>query len=301
MVTTSAAASLLKFCDVDTSFKILNSQTLRWSAPHLFGDPFELSHKVQVDISTDALLKSLVMEALNRLFNPTDLDQKQNRLTATIDRWREEKRFNSEDEAEIVLQNLLSPIVSQQLLKMKKYTGMWKQYASSVRVCCFSDKPTNMSAWQRYGDNHCGVALEFSCGANTLLTNPKKIDYGTVPPMITSAKQQANIAYAKEPKLATDNFIAKLLEKNQALANEREWRCFTTTNFEPDQDDELWYDNAKFPESELQAIYLGLQITPKNTADIITILKNNYKKTKIFKAVKVPGSYTIAFVQVPKL
>ncbi|MFT5691897.1 MAG: hypothetical protein ACI92E_001228 [Oceanicoccus sp.] len=300
-MTTSAVTSLLKFCDLDTSFKILNSQSLRWSAPNLFGDTFELTHKIQVDIATDALLKSLVMEALDRLFSPIELDRQENRLTATIDRWREERRFNSEDEAEAVLQNLLSPIVNQQQIQIKKYTSLWRKYASSVRLCCFSDKPTNMSAWQRYGDNHSGVALEFSCGPNTLLTNPKRMSYTTEPPLITSTKQQANIAYAKEPRLTTANFAEKLLIKDRALADEREWRCFMTTKFEPEQDDQLWYDNAKFSETELKAIYLGLEISPEKTDHIITILKNHYKKTKIFKAVKVPNSYAIAFVQVPKL
>lgn len=92
---------------------------------------------------------------------------------------------------------------------------------------------------------------------------PKKNKLHPVPPLITSTRKQDNIAYAKEPKLTTANFIEKLLIKNGALADEREWRRFLTTNLEPEQDDQLWYDNTKFSETELKAIYLGLETIPE--------------------------------------
>jgi len=298
-VVTEKLTSLSKFCDMDTALKIINSQTLRWSAPHLFNDPFELSHKTLVELSKDALLKSLVMEALDRLFNPTPVKGRKNRLTETIDRWREEKRFSSEDEAESVLKVLLTKVISQQ--HIDQYIRAWKAFASAIRICCFTESPTNMAAWQRYGDNHSGIALKFKCGLNTTLSSPQLVSYTAAPPLVTSIKQQIDIAYGKEPKLSTANFMEKLLIKNEAIAAENEWRCFSKASDETGKDDELWYDNTKFPTHELEAVFLGLAITTANREQVIAMIKKNYKNTKIFKAETVPGKFAVTFAQVPKL
>ncbi|WP_101759662.1 DUF2971 domain-containing protein [Oceanicoccus sp. KOV_DT_Chl] len=175
-------ASLVKFCSAETGLKILNSQSLRWSAPHLFNDPFELSHLSRPDFTPEKLLAGMIKEAINMLFAPSDPTGKNNRLVAAVARWREEERFASEEEAEQVLNQLLSQIANQQQESIDKYLAEWQRYARTLRICCFSDKPANIYSWRSYADNHAGIALRFSAGDDTSLTQPRKVTYSTTPP-----------------------------------------------------------------------------------------------------------------------
>ena len=107
-------ASLIKFCAMDTALKILNSQALRWSAPHLYNDPFELAHYSDSDFTAEQLLNTLTHEALNTLFDPSSTNANNGKLMTTLSRWKDEERFSSENEAKAVLKQLLLPMAQQQ-------------------------------------------------------------------------------------------------------------------------------------------------------------------------------------------
>lgn len=290
-------SALTKFCDIETGLKILNSQALRWSAPHLFQDPFELDYRSTSDFTADQFLKGLIKEAINMLFGPNEPRGKSNRLVAAIARWRDEERFASEEEAETVLKQLLTQLAEQQQLAIDKYLQDWQRFASLLRVCCFCDKPDNMAAWQRYAANHSGIALKFQAGEDSSLPKPRKISYSTNPPCVTSLSEQVGIAYGKEERPDKAAFIDKFLQKNRDNNGEREWRCFEVDNRDPDQDDQLWYTDKTFKTNELKAVYLGLGISPANRQQIVELVRRDYKNTRLFSAEAVAGKYEIQFSQ----
>ena len=130
----------------------------------MFNDPFEPDHDAEPNFTPETLLKGMIKEAITMLFGPSEPSGKSNRLVAAIARWRDEERFASEDEAEVVLNQLLSQMAQQQHQTIDNYVSAWRQYARAIRVCTFSDKPNNLFCWQRYADNHAGIALRFSAG-----------------------------------------------------------------------------------------------------------------------------------------
>ncbi len=291
-------ASLVKFCTAETGLKVLNSQSLRWSAPHLFNDPFELSHKSEPDFTSDSLLKGMIKEAIGMLFGPSDPTGKSNRLVAAVARWRDEERFGSEDEATQVLNQLLSQIAQQQQESIDTYMTAWRQFSSSIRICSFSDKPNNMVAWQRYGENHSGIALRFSAGEDTALPDPKRVTYSLVPSLVTSLKEQVAVTYGKETAPTPGSFLDKMLNKNKINSVEREWRCFSSEKPDADSDESLWYANKQFSAPELKAVYLGLATSRMDKDNVIKLIKEKYKNTKVYQAVALPNRYEIDFVQV---
>lgn len=291
-------SSLVKYCTTDTGLKVLNSQSLRWSAPHLINDPFELSHLTDAEITQESLLKGMIKEAINMLFGPTEPTGKNNRLVAAISRWRDEERFASEDEAEQVLTQLLGQIAQQQMEGITDYLSSWKQFSSHLRLCSFSDKPNNMHCWQRYAEDHTGIAIRFAAGEDTALPDPKRVSYSTIPPNVSSLKQQVAVTYGKESPPSADGFLKKMLEKNKINNVEREWRCFGTEAQELDDNDQLWYSNKKFSAPELKAVYLGLGIQQSDRDTVIAIVKEKYRNTKVYQAKALPNRYEIDFDQV---
>ncbi len=290
-------ASLVKYCSTETGLKILNSQSLRWSSPHLFNDPFELDHNSKPDFTPETLLKGMIKEAITLLFGPSEPRGKNNRLVAAIARWRDEERFSSEDEAAVVLKQLLGQMAQQQQTSIDSYISAWQQFARALRICTFSDKPNNMFCWQRYAENHAGIALRFSAGEDTALPEPHRLGYSTAPPLVASLKQQIDVAYGREAAPDTSQFTEKLLSKNKANNVEREWRCFSTERAEADNDEQLWYSNKKFSAPELKAVYLGLATNRQDKETIIQLVKKKYKNTRVYQAETINGRYDIEFVQ----
>jgi hypothetical protein len=287
--------SLVKYCNTETGLKILNSQSLRWNSPHLFHDPFELNHRCKLDFTSNDLLKGMIKEAIGMLFGPSAPSGKNNRLVAAITRWREEERFASEDEAEIVLKQLLGQLAQQQQESIDNYLAQWRQFASSVRIATFSDKPDNMFCWQRYAENHNGIALNFSAGKDTALPEAHRINYNLAPPQLTSLKQQIAVGYGREKFPPSEVFLDKLLIKNKANNVEREWRCFSMETNDAGPDEQLWYSNKKFSTPELKAVYLGLGTSSQNKEDVIKLIKEKYKNTRIYQAKTLAGHYDIDF------
>lgn len=298
-VATEDISSLVKFCTIESSLKILNSQSLRWSAAHLNNDPFELDYHSSPGLTPDKLLNGMIKEAINMLFGPSDPVGRSNKLVAAIARWRDEERFGSEEEAETVLKQLLNQVSEQQMAVADKLMASWKQFATTTRICSFSSKPGNLHCWQRYADNHAGIALKFACGKDTALPNPRRMTYSQATPEVTSLKQQVDISYGRQSPPETSEFVDKLLVKSKLDSDEREFRCFAADK-NIDDDDQLWYSTKKFSAPELQAVYFGLNTPANKKTIILKLLKENYSSTKVFQAVKQNNRFDIDFEPIAK-
>jgi hypothetical protein len=297
-VPTETVASLVKFCTVETGLRILNSQSLRWSAPHLFGDPFELHHRSAVDFDAGALLDVLLREALIILFGPNAPTGRHNKLVNTMARWREEERFCDEQEAGTVLRELLGQIAELRFGQVQEYTAAWQRFARGARIACFAEKPGNLNCWQRFADNHRGLALRFDCGDGTALPRPRQVQYQNQAPVITSKQEQLNIIYERQRPPTAAEFLDKLLTKGRQDQAEQEWRCCEHEGGAEDTgeaDDSFWYDNRKFPSHELRAVYFGANMAAADRLHIGRLLRANNPTAKLWQAVPASGRYELEF------
>lgn len=293
---TEAASSLVKFCTVETGLKILNSQSLRWSAPHLFGDPFELHHRSDVDFDAGALLDVLLREALIILFGPDAPTGRHAKLVNTLARWRDEERFCDEEEAGTVLRDLLGQIAELRLEQVRQLVAAWQRFAGAIRVACFADKPGNVTCWQRFADNHRGLALRFDCGEGTALPKPQRVQYQNQAPVITSKQEQLNIIYERQRPPTAAEFPERLLTKGRHGQAEQEWRCFDQADEAAGDDESLWYENRRFPSHELRAAYFGVNMSAADRLHVGRLLRANNPTAKLFQAVPASGRYELEFV-----
>jgi hypothetical protein len=286
---------LIKFCSVDTGVKILSSQALRWSAPNLFGDPFELQHESRPDTNAASLLEALLREALIMLFGPNMPTGRHNRLVNIMARWREQQRFCDEDEAKTVLTELLGQIAELQEKHIEEHLQQWRKFARSIRIACFAEKPGNITSWQRYADHHRGVAFRFECGEDTGLPKPQRVLYQTHAPVVTSQQEQLDIIYGRRNAPTADSFAEKLLIKGRHDHLENEWRCFETTQQRESEDDSQWYDLRPFPAHELRAVYFGTHTPQQDKEVIYKLIRANYPTAKLYQASVPHGRYEIEF------
>lgn len=289
------ATTLVKFCTFATGLKILESRALRWSAPHLFDDPFGLHYRSTPELSAASLLETLRREALIMLFGPDAPTGRHNKLVNVMARWREQERFCDEAEADTVLRELLGEIAELQMGHVEEYMNKWRVFASHVRIACFSDKPGNLVGWERYADNHRGMALRFDCGEGTALPKPLPVSYQNQAPVVTSKKEQLEVIYGRYPAPTPKEFPAKLLVKGRHNQLEMEWRCIDRETDDVGEDDRRWYVDRRFPAKELRAVYVGAFMPQAERERLIGVLRAGYPHVKILQAQAQHGRYEFEF------
>lgn len=289
-------SSLVKFCPIEAGVKILSSQTLRWSAPHLFSDPFELDCEAQPpDVSAGGLLEALLREALIMLFGPDIPTGRHNRFVNIMARWREQQRFCDEDEAKDVLRELLGQIADIHALQVEEYLEEWRRFARKTRIACFAEKPNNVACWQHFADRHRGIALRFECGEGTGLPKPQRVNYQSTAPEVTNRQEQLEVIYGRRNAPTTAEFPNKLLIKGRQDHLEQEWRCFETATIDDEPDPLRWFELRKFPAHELRAVYFGILMQQSDKEVIAKLMRANYPTAKIYQASTVPGRYEVEF------
>lgn len=289
--------SLIKFSDGAAAVKILSEQKLRWSSPDRFQDPFELSAHSTFNFDTDSLLDSTVKLASSMIFAP-ETPRGDSPLINAIRRWREESRFNYPEQAHGVLRELLSKMVDYRQDQLKVSWGKWQEYVRKVRVCCFTSKPDNVTAWEQFADLHRGVAIRFALGDAEPFTSARPVVYQTERPQLTSLREQLGAVLHNRKDTTEDRFKDHFFTKGPHRKLEQEWRCITfspqdipVTHMNPAE----WYDDLSFAAAQVGGIFFGINTPDDLKNQLCQLVQTHYPHTKILQAVPGKMSHTIEF------
>lgn len=290
---------LVKYCSAKTAAAILKSHSLRWSAPNLYGDPFELSHTSGLNFDPHILLQAATQTAIGMVF-AKDAPRGNTPLLNVIRRWRSEERFSSPEEADEVLRDLLSRMVDARQSTIDKMMADWRQFSRSIRICSFSSKVDNLSAWDRFADKHRGVAIRFQCENSEQLAEPLPVQYTKSRPEITQLKEQLDCILHNEAFDAQEHFIEKMCQKPPLNSDEQEWRCFYNSGAELNSDDTKWYEDIPFEHTQVSAIYFGACTPAAEKRAIYAMIKKNFSKAKVFQAKISANKYELELERVIK-
>ena len=291
-------SALYKFCTLETAIKILDGGCLRWSAPQCFHDPFELTRQTTLGFTHEQLVEAVVKMSVAMIFGKDD-PKGNTPIINALKRWRDEKRFTSQEEAQEVLTGLATQMATPHKDVTDKIAADWTSFASTIRICCFSEKIDNIQSWRHFADNHQGVALRFSCGEGTGLTKPYKVAYKNEKPSVSAVKDHiAAILYNTrvEPQ---DNFLQKFILKSNDYKLDNEWRCFSKAEDKISPDgaaDQMWSDDKNFETQELTGLYFGLNTTDNSKAELKKLLANRSPKAKCFQAEISDKGYELEFI-----
>lgn len=287
--------SLVKFTDPEAGIRILSDSQLRWSAPALFADPFELNHHSTLNFDSRKLLSSCVKSTMGLIFSRDD-PMGSSPLIKAIRRWRSEDRFDNEEEAQEVLSELLTSMVQHREPEMLRLMKDWRNYTRRLRILCLTEKHDENSLWRRYADNHRGISIRFACGDETSLPKPLAVRYTETKPEITPLAEQMEILMNQTNVEFQDSFPDKFLSKSKADIKEREWRILRHVDGNNLPEDEtLWYEQVPFQETEVRAIYFGVATDPRLKQDISNLVKRRYPRTKLYQARTQAANFELEF------
>lgn len=286
---------LFKFCSAESAKKILSTQSMRWSAPCLLGDPLEPTHETRLDFDGEALLKGVIKVATSMIF-AREVPKGNAPLLTAIRRWREEERFASPDEAEVVLKELLSQMVDQRLEIINKIMSDWQDYAQRLRICSFCGKWENLVAWQLFSHNYTGVVLRFQLQDTKSFGDPVPVKYTAERPVITTMKDQLGVILANERYIAQEYFQEKFSTKPSAYSDQQELRCFyhlAEDDPAPGPDCSQWFVDRPFEPDSLKGVYFGMCTGLKDKQEIWDLVKKNFSLVKMYSTKVLPAKFEL--------
>lgn len=291
----SSTSVLYKFCSAESAKLILSGQTLRWSVPDLLNDPLELGHTSELAFTQADLIKGAVKLATNMIFS-RDAPSGNAPLLAAVRRWRDEDRFDSPEEAEGVLQELLSQMVGQRQEAIDEIMANWRTYTNKLRICCFCSKWDNLTQWQLGAQNHTGVALRFQLQDTKSFGQPQAVKYVNDRPAITTLAEQLRAVINHEQGPAQKSFEEKFTAKATIYKPQQEVRCFhglTNDDPAPAEDPNQWFLDREFEAESLKGVYFGLNTSLQDKQAIWDLVKKNYKLVKIHNTQLLLGKYEL--------
>jgi hypothetical protein len=284
-----------KYTSAATAIKILESNSVRYSSPLLFNDPFDIQSGLHYDFDLNALPDKILdrMEQLvNQDANPTFL---QNDEMAQAIRQMRERRptagFPRERMRELFRPVLVSMTQDMIVMQRQYQDKWWNDFLPRLRVFSVTEEKDNLLMWAHYAKDHTGVVFEFRVLAeqDNALCIAQPIRYRRTPPSLFTEAQHINTLFSlgvlDETQLLEYAYI-----KSDIWAYEKEWRVW---DLEPAILDEL---HSTYPlyENEIGAVYFGCRIDPDLRARIIQLLAS-YPNAKAFQARKSADAFKLSF------
>lgn len=283
---------LVKYLSVASGLQLLESQTLQWSSPNAFISPFEINGRMTLSFSINELLDSTVKNATAMIFAESRPHGETPLITA-INRWRDEQRFDTPDEALNVLRDLLGKMVAQKEEQLHSVITKWQTFVESVRICCFCESIDNLTAWERYADNHQGIAISLIPDSDNGLEQVQPVNYSNERPQLTTLKEQVGQILYNSASPITQRFAKHLLSKGSYLEKEREWRALTPKNGSFQATDNPAISLRKLTPGSIRAVYLGAACDENTVNAVNEKLQALSPRPKLFKMALSKSQYKL--------
>jgi len=269
--------SFFKYVTADTAAIILKNQTLRWSSPILFNDPFDVPREFLPDVSKEQLA-SAIAKSMFLLLKNNDLkiDEVSEALRPLFEEIKNkypngapERIINS---FERMIEN--TPVSKNADLIIDDFREHWRKLVKNLRILCLTTDYKNTPMWNHYAESYTGVVLEFLCKEETqspwMLAKP--VCYTDEKPKNYSPEGMAELLVLPQKKGIEYLVDKSTYIKKTEWSQEKEWRVLF----------------SKRP-NELNKLTSDYTFHHKEPSGEIKILSKKYPNAKIVKVLIGPS------------
>lgn len=164
--------------------------------------------------------------------------------------------------------------------KLHFFYDLIKNYLSKTQVCCMSAQKDSVLMWSHYGRKHTGMVFSFDTKDQCWKENGcefVKVEY-----------KAERVAIPVSDDIHKNEIVNMLIStKSNEWKYEKEWRLIKRDCTEP--------FSLKVNNSTLKGVYLGVRVSPENTAIIYEVVKKMYAGTELYKAKLHNSQYKLIF------
>lgn len=268
-----------KYMPTYAALAVLANNSLRWSSPLSFNDPFDVPRELSFGVTPQHMAEALGKRVRTMIDNPPKAAQE---LNVSIQRLIRAAKSLPEEQKRALIERICqrggrSPTAER---NMEALRAMWRQQVSELRILCLSEDPKHVAMWYHYADKYQGVVLEFRCSelTDSAWLAARKVGYSAEPSSIYTADGWAELITLENGAAVERMVDWATLNKSADWSYEREWRVVT---FRRSNETEGYSDYA-FRPSELSAVYLGPLIKRAEALAIFGLL-DRYPNCKVWQ------------------
>jgi hypothetical protein len=276
----------------------LSTQTIRWSSPLKYNDPFD-SHfgfgfNFDLALYHDRVAEK-VMEVLTGdqppKFAPTNpLSDPYSILRASVGSFSKSDLRKEVDLA-------VSESIERFTAAVAEETTLWRANLKRLRILCVCEQNSNLLLWSHYADEHKGVVFQFECidELDVPLLAAKPVIYADTPPNMATPEEWIDIMCALLPlPLAKDHWHELMHTKAEVWKEEKEWRVIT----EARAYDQGSFEDTPFDPKEISRMFLGCRISKEDREDLLALINGPFAHVEAYQAVQNPRSFGLHFTKI---
>jgi hypothetical protein len=280
---------LTYFISLSGISKILANSSLPMFELDQLNDPFlpDKNGSLKLDIQQffDSSVKAISHGILGK---SPPRGQPNHSLQKAIMRWRAEERFNNVDEIKVALQGLLPAMVELEFNKIKKLHAEWIDFANDSLLLPFFERYQDLVLWEKYGNNHSGLAIRFKCEEDSFFEHCQPVIYSKSPAKTIDVKAHIEFMMGgvNEVEFSPKDILLHQ-DYNQRLY--KEWRLIRCH----DEDNENY---LSFPIRLIKSIYIGALVSDTNAEQLKKHIVKMYPKIKLYRAYPNDSDYSLKFI-----
>ncbi len=284
--------SFFKYMTASTAEKVLKNRTLRWSHPSEFDDTLDVTQVCdgKMDNSKQKQIQDVIIDlAANppSNINSKDTNELFRCLAYLV------SLFGS-DKASAISELKKGPVdISKSTAELNE---RWKEIRNDFRILCLGIEKDNHHLWNKYGEEHKGVVIEFSCRKD--LDSPwliaKPVKYVPEKELYLTVEDWAEILILKPIKAAELIFEKCTLRKANDNENkwfeQKEWRII---DFRMHHETGTVSDSSVKP-NEFSSVYFGYKMDLNTQANLLSLLVGELSHISAFRC-ELDGLQNISF------
>jgi len=264
---------------VQTAKAVLKNQSMRWSSPLLFNDPFDVPRQLTFGVTPERVSGELMKRVLKLIAHPPEDTSSLHKVLETVVK-AVQMGFPEHLQAKLIAEfreNFASAASTP--AHLDGFREYWTDILPKLRILCVTESPSHVAMWHHYADKYTGVVLEFSPTghADSSFHHAARVRYSKAEPAFYGAKGWAEFLTIKPEIAAKKLFNEAIFTKSQDWSYESEWRLFTFTNGVETK--ELFSD-YEFFKTELTGIYLGPSLLDNERLEILE-MAGNYSEARV--------------------
>jgi hypothetical protein len=268
-----------KYMSASTAGVVLRDQTLRWSAPTEFNDPFDVPRELAVNLSPSDITSAVLKRYIDLIkYPPDDLSSLNPKMHFIVKAAKEISSRKLTEELIIGLRQRMEE-KGPNSNSLEAFRNHWLRSVNEMRILCLCESHEKTSMWYHYADKYKGAVIQFACNdsADSPWRIARPIYYTNDEPIVSTAD-----GWAKLLMMPIDEALENILDlciysKSEDWEYEKEWRM---GSFKRPNDIGPFTD-YKFNSNSIGNLYLGPLIEPDNKAMLIEA-SNKYSNMQVY-------------------
>lgn len=262
--------SFFKYMSASTARIVLGDQTLRWSSPVLFNDPFDVPREISFGLTPMDITNALAVRMIDLIEHPpADSSNLKAKLRLVVDAL---KLGVSQELKDHLIESVREVNGSFQPTgeSMEAFRAMWRALLPDFRLLCLTESPDHIAMWHHYADQYRGAVLEFKCDdkRDSAWLAAKKVEYPLTKPAVYTPEGWAEILTMPHEVAVRTILDVSTFTKAPDWSYEREWRV---TSFKRPTDRGHFTDYS-FHTDELAAVFLGPMISSSDREQLTALV-----------------------------